>query len=252
MEHGPVGPTWVGIGAQRSGTTWFTRLLTSHPMVTLGRGGRKEQHWFNRFAVEPWSDAAGTEYAALFGAANGGECTPAYMRLPWIAGLLQRACPRPPLIIALVRDPIERFASSMRWQMALHGGWDDEPPLRQSTLATQWLEQATLGSMYGPQLAAWRDVFGAEGMMVVQYEHLRADPERVVHACWRRLGLGPVQLANVTTPSRTATRRRAWAPSADITASVVAHVRDAVDQAIVDWDLDPSVWTTWARVASRT
>lgn len=248
----PAGPTWVGIGSQRSGTTWFTRLLTSHPMVTLGRGGRKEQHWFNRYAIQRWTTDDARSYAALFGPGNGGEFTPAYMRLPWVAELLAESCPRPPLVIALVRDPLERFASSVRWQMARHGGWSDVSPLRRSTLATQWLEQATLGSMYGPQLAAWRDVFGPERMLVVQYEHLRSHPEEVVRGCWQRLGLGPVTLRELHASSRTATHHDAWQPDASLATTVVDHVRGAVDQAVREWNLDPTLWPRWQAALDDT
>ena len=52
------GPSWLGIGAQRSGTTWFTDLLTQHPEVGLGTNGKKEQHLLHKVAdgVLPASD----------------------------------------------------------------------------------------------------------------------------------------------------------------------------------------------------
>ena len=43
-------PAWLGIGAQRSGTTWFTDLLTQHPQVGLGTNGKKEQHLLHKVA----------------------------------------------------------------------------------------------------------------------------------------------------------------------------------------------------------
>ena len=51
-------PAWLGIGAQRSGTTWFTDLLTQHPQVGLGVNGKKEQHLLHKVGdgVEPASD----------------------------------------------------------------------------------------------------------------------------------------------------------------------------------------------------
>ncbi len=42
-QHGPLGRTAdQGIGAQRSGTTWFTDLLVQHPSAGLGTNGKKE------------------------------------------------------------------------------------------------------------------------------------------------------------------------------------------------------------------
>ena len=50
-------PAWLGIGAQRAGTTWFTDLLTQHPDVGLGTNGKKEQHLLHKVGddVEPAS-----------------------------------------------------------------------------------------------------------------------------------------------------------------------------------------------------
>lgn len=246
-----LGPAWVGIGAQRSGTTWFSRMFTSHPGVSWGQGGRKEQHWFNRYTIDPWDPAHGEDYAALFPSSGDGEFTPAYMRLPMVAEMLAASCRRPPLLIALLRDPLARFASSMRWQIAVHGAWEDEPPLRRSTLATQWTEQATLGSMYGPQLAIWRDVFGADQMIVVQFEQLRADPESVLERCWHRLGLEPVSLQDVTKPSRTSTRPALWTPTDATTKTLIGHVSGAVDQAVREWGIALDLWPDWSAATGR-
>src|SRR3954453_15879925 len=79
------GPAWLGIGAQRSGTTWFTDLLTQHPQVGLGTNGKKEQHLLHKVAdgVLPAS-----EYLSLFpvegpdgpAGPRRGEWTPQYLR----------------------------------------------------------------------------------------------------------------------------------------------------------------------------
>ena len=41
-------PTMSPAIAQRSGTTWFTDLLTQHPQVGLGVNGKKEQHLLHK------------------------------------------------------------------------------------------------------------------------------------------------------------------------------------------------------------
>src|SRR3954465_10659228 len=73
------GPSWLGIGAQRSGTTWFTDLLTQHPQVGLGTNGKKEQHLLHKVAdgLLPAGD-----YLSLFPGddVRRGEWTPQYLR----------------------------------------------------------------------------------------------------------------------------------------------------------------------------
>jgi hypothetical protein len=42
-------PDFVGVGAQKAGTTWWYTLLSSHPGVHAPPGRRKELHYFDRF-----------------------------------------------------------------------------------------------------------------------------------------------------------------------------------------------------------
>src|SRR5436309_2271360 len=109
------GPRWVGIGVQRGGTTWFTDLLLQHPEVSLSRTERKELHFFERFLIDPFTEADREEYRAQFEGPCAGEFTPGYMRWHWTAPMLREACGPEVLLLVLLRDPVERFASSMRW-----------------------------------------------------------------------------------------------------------------------------------------
>jgi hypothetical protein len=74
-----VSPAWLGIGAQRSGTTWFTDLLTQHPEVGLGTNGKKEQHLLHKVADGREPPAA---YLDLFpdDGVRRGEWTPQSLR----------------------------------------------------------------------------------------------------------------------------------------------------------------------------
>lgn len=90
-----LGPAWIGIGAQRSGTTWFTDLLCAHPQVCLGANGRKEQHAFNRSLLAGWSEEDTDAYRCQFSFDPGlrpGEFT------PFTSGDCgyRRPCVRPP------------------------------------------------------------------------------------------------------------------------------------------------------------
>jgi len=110
------GPTWLGIGAQRCGTTWFTDLLTQHPQMEVA-GGIKEHHWLYRYGLtQEWSNEARAEYRETFTSSELklGEWTPYYLRAPWIAEIILDAVPEDTPILVLVRDPIDRFASALR------------------------------------------------------------------------------------------------------------------------------------------
>ena len=97
------GPSWLGIGAQRSGTTWFTDLLAQHPRVGLGTNGKKEQHLLHKVAdgVLPAAD-----YLSLFPAdgVRRGEWTPQYLRHASVPAAVARLVPEAPVLV-LLRDP---------------------------------------------------------------------------------------------------------------------------------------------------
>ena len=64
--------SWLGVGAQRSGTTWLIELLTQHPEFNLGKSGQKELHILDqgdRPGTPPTLSELGTqrEFAGSFG-----------------------------------------------------------------------------------------------------------------------------------------------------------------------------------------
>jgi hypothetical protein len=157
-------PAWLGIGAQRSGTTWFTDLLTQHPQVGLGTNGKKEQHLLHKVADgrEPVS-----AYLDLFPGDDGvrrGEWTPQSLRHASAPAAAARYVPEAQVLV-LLRDPVERFRSAMRLhatRFAATGksSWPYPVPITVQT----WT------GFYADQLAAWAHHVGRERMRVMVYE----------------------------------------------------------------------------------
>ena len=70
---------WLGIGAQRAGTTWFTSLLTQHPRVGLAVADQKELHRLYTRPLRSWGPVATEKLLGLVDAPDElliGECTP--------------------------------------------------------------------------------------------------------------------------------------------------------------------------------
>jgi hypothetical protein len=243
MTSRPPGPAWVGIGAQRCGTTWFTTLLTQHPRIELSGNGRKEQHFFDAAVVGGWTDEAASRYRALFSGDPGvlrGEFTPAYLRLPHVPALLRSVCDEPPLLLVLLRDPLDRFHSAMRWYARMRG----DRPGRQPTARThrQFTEQAVWAGMYATHLDVWAGVFGPDRMLVLQYEVVREDPAPAVGAVLGRLGLQPVQLAGVDHASATSTDVADEAPLPGLDDALRRVYGAEVDRVAEIWGIDLSRW----------
>ena len=90
-------PAFVGIGAQKSGTTWWFGLLCAHPGVFHRVVNHKERHFFTRYATEAFSAADVERYHAWFSHPGGtvaGEWTPDYLYQPWVKPLLDGRHPR--------------------------------------------------------------------------------------------------------------------------------------------------------------
>lgn len=240
------GPRWVGIGAQRCGTTWLTELLCRHPDVGLAAGA-KELHFFERFLAEPWTADAARRYGTLFrGAACPGEFTPSYLRSTWVAPLLHAACAPDTKLLVLLRDPVERFRSALRWASTRA----DAPRADGSRAWQRWVRRtgnvALWGGMYGAQLAAWTRHFDRARLLVLQYERLAADPERVVGAVWRALGLPPVPVETPRRPTWNSTSEGDWTAPQGVLDDVRELYRADVARLAEEWDVDLALWPGFA------
>jgi hypothetical protein len=230
-------PAWLGIGAQRSGTTWFTDLLTQHPQVGLGTNGKKEQHLLHKVADgrEPVE-----AYLDLFPNHDGvrrGEWTPQSLRHASAPAAAARHVPDAPVLV-LLRDPVERFRSAMRLhatRFAATGksSWPYPVPITVQT----WT------GFYADQLAAWAHHVGRDRMRVMVYETVRADPQAHADAVWRSLGLDPVPLDDVETASGSSSRAD-WDWPEGLKESLEVLYAPQVRRVADEWGLDLSAWTT--------
>ena len=103
-------PDFVGVGAQRAGTTWWNFLIEQHPQVTR-RYPKELQYFVGRRDQE--IDAS--DYWRYFARKPGtvvGEWTPSYMFFDWIMRDLAAAAPDAQIIISL-RDPVDRYLSAI-------------------------------------------------------------------------------------------------------------------------------------------
>jgi hypothetical protein len=116
----------MGVGAQRSGTSCWNRLIVDHPgvvppLIPLNSSGgplpgttKKELHYFDPFSDVALEDRDVELYHRFFPRPDGamtGEWTPSYMVDRWIPPPLQQAAPKAKLLV-LLRDPVERYRSA--------------------------------------------------------------------------------------------------------------------------------------------
>ena len=170
---------FLGIGAQKAGTTWLRKMLALHPRVLFP--ARKEVHFWdhNRERGVDW-------YRSLFEAPQDGkrrgEITPAYAILPedTIADIAEL---NPDVrIFYILRNPIERA-----WSSALMAVGRAEMTFDEAS--DQWFIDhfRSSGSLrrgdYEACLRQWRSVFPPAQILVLPYETLRDKPLGLLEQC---------------------------------------------------------------------
>ena len=164
-------PDYMGIGAQRCGTSWWYDAMRRHPAIERSPLG-KEVHYFDRFWQGDAPDDIAAEYASLFPRPPGkvvGEWTPRYLADFWTAPLIRKAAPDARLLVML-RDPVARYRSAIArlHRMAEERG---DPVLLAS------VSDATWRGFYYQQLRHVFDFFPREQVLVLQFERCVAGPD---------------------------------------------------------------------------
>ena len=218
-----AGPDFVGIGAQRTGTTWLFSILERHPRLWLPP--LKELHYFDDLEGKnrkryydflrtrlisglwvrrplSWWDARyflkrrnDDWYAGLFARANhrgliAGEITPSYATLP-IEIFEQMLRMNPKLkIIFIMRDPIMRSWSSVIKSRRKRKLLDF--PTAEVAIKHAQGEGVSRKSCYSQTVKRIDTVFPQDQIFYGFYEDLAKDPRRFVVSVLEFLGAQPV------------------------------------------------------------
>ena len=181
-------PTFVVIGAMKSGTISLGHYLDDHPDVFLARGGIfGEPNFF--VAEQNWPRGRGW-YESLFDSADGaaaiGECSPSYTWAHAYRGVPERMAQLVPdaRLVYLVRDPIARMRSMYMHQVS---AGRERRRAEVALLDDRYLWP----SRYGFQLAAFLDRFDRSQVLVIGSEVLRDTPHDALSAVFDHLGVDP-------------------------------------------------------------
>ena len=205
---GRLRPSFLIIGAQRSGSTSLYQYLVTHPLILPAL--RKEVHYFDfqymkglawylahfPFNHRPWSTRRRIT----------GEASPYYMVHP-MAPARVRGFNRDMKLIAVLRDPVDRAFSHYQHELS----WGTETLTFHDALAAEperlsshqhLLRQAPHyysynhhhfsyldRGRYGHYLKMWLDHFPGKQVLVLNTEEMLADPSRIVNEVFAFLGL---------------------------------------------------------------
>lgn len=203
-------PSFLVIGAARSGTTALYSHLRRHPQVFMSPV--KETNFFafesetldyqgpgNDYVNNSITDLAA--YRALFADAPGdalavGEASPLYLYVEKTASRIRHHIPEARLI-AVLRNPVEQafshFLYAKRQTIEPLDDFDEALRAEPERARARWqpLFQYSRFPMYHQQLRRFYDQFPAEQIRVYLYEDFSGDPESVLVDVHDFIGVDP-------------------------------------------------------------
>lgn len=182
VRPGPRGPDFVGIGAQRTGTSWIYACLFEHPELCLPQ---KEINFFSR--ERNWS--RGFEwYEAIFAEcppnAHVGEFSTSYLTDIETPGRIHDRYPAARLIVSL-RNPADRAYSN--YLNDIVGGV--VPASTGFSEALRLHPEYVEGGRYAHYLRKYLDLFPREQLLVSSFDEARRNPLEAVQEIYGFLGV---------------------------------------------------------------
>ena len=240
----PTGPPdFIGVGTQRSGTTWWFRTILQHPAINAPHSQIKELHFFRRFGAEQMGRRDIERYWEKFPHVPGqvsGEWTPRYMHDFWTPRLIRRAAPEAKLLV-MFRDPIERMRSGVPKE------FDRDP----TQLLEDVVSDAVERGRYASQLRFLREQLPDVPVLVLQYEKCVADPGPQYRRTLEFLGVDPdaAPMPDFAKRKGSSQARRKTELWPDLRDSLVDALEEEVaDLAAMEDEIDPSLWRHFAHL----
>lgn len=231
-------PDFVGLGAQRSGTTWLYALIAAHPGVQ--GEATKELHYFHRFWSRPFTDADMATYARYFPRPAGrlaGEWSPGYLSHFWVPPLVARAAPDARFLVSL-RDPVERYRSGVVLQSETR------------RIGAAGASTAFRLGCYGLQLEHLLSSIERDRLHLVQFEACTRDARGELARIYAFLGLEPSFRPEAIERPVNVARGSKQDLDPTIRAALVDAYRPDVERLLeLDLGIDVSLWPNFAHLA---
>lgn len=184
---------FLGIGAQKAGTTWIYQHLSRHPDIRFPSG--KEIHFWDHWrsnGVEWWTGLFADDHERR----KQGEITPAYAMLDE-ATIREIATLLPDLrVFYSLRNPIARA-----WSSALMALERAEMTIDEASHLWFLDHFKSAGSRrrgdYLSSIKRWQSVFSGEQLLTIIFDDIIKDPGGVLTLLCRHLGVDPNGLGGV-------------------------------------------------------
>lgn len=172
---------FIGIGAQRSGTSWVYACLYEHPEICAPI---KEIHFFSRDRFTNGKEWYEAHFNKCDASKIAGEFSTSYLYTKGTAHKIHTLYPDAK-IIAILRNPISRAFS--QYGNAIKGG---EIPESMSFETYYKTEKSVLEQgLYMAQLKEYIELFRKEQLCICIYDDNQTDPRSYIQSLYRFLGV---------------------------------------------------------------
>ncbi|MDH5767015.1 MAG: sulfotransferase domain-containing protein [Gammaproteobacteria bacterium] len=195
-------PTFIGIGAPKTATTFLDQCLKEHPEIFMPLS--KEPHFFGSAYHHGVN-----EYLRFFEGAERyncrGEISTSYFHHPAAAGRIKDLIPNAKIILS-VRNPVEQVYS-LYWQSKRHNFYqsvENDINLTFSQALNKYPERLLEPARYHTHLKRWLELFPNEQVYILFYDDVKVDPKKALSGVYKFLGVSVDQgLANLQSSNRT-------------------------------------------------
>lgn len=172
---------FIGLGAQKSGTSWAYACLYEHPEICAPI---KEIHFFSRPRFAKGKEWYEDHFNRCTDGKLKGEFSTSYLYSAETPARIKDYYPQAKLI-AILRNPVDRAYSQYR--NSIKSG---EIPETVSFERFKADEKSVLEQgFYAEQLKRYFDLFPKEQLLVLIYEDIRKDPEAFMRGIYQFLGV---------------------------------------------------------------
>ncbi len=164
-------PTFLGIGVQKSGTTWLYHLLKSHVQIYMPEY-RKELHFFDSHYSNglEWYNSFFSDSKTMHQCKEAGEFTPSYIYNENALQRIKKDLPESKFIV-IFRNPLDRLISSFKYYKQ-RGGENDF-----ITFSNQDGVPFKKG-LYSVQISRWFKHFNRDQFLILIFEEAVFNPEQ--------------------------------------------------------------------------
>jgi len=180
---------FIGIGAQKSGTSWAYTCLYDHPQVCAPV---KEIHFFSRPRWSEGREWYERHFVSCDNLKKRGEFSTSYLYSKETAERIHALYPDTKLI-AILRNPIDRAYSQYR--NAIKAGEITESVTFETYLKDE--SSALEQGKYSEQLERYYALFKKEQVLVLIYEDIRKDPVAFMKHIYTFLGIDPTFVSSM-------------------------------------------------------